>query len=246
MMLGATPQTKYCVSCNEAAMANFRFCPKCGSKDFTDDPQTGPAYSQHPVNPWVGATRSSSSPDKSRPPPRQPSRASVPVTQAAQRPDDYRLAGFWWRVLPAVIDSLVLSSVSGVAGIVMAATDVDKQWFVAWLILSIIGTWLYHALFESSPLRATLGKKCCGLRVVTTDGHRISFGRASGRFAGKLLSALVLGIGFMMAGWTKRKQALHDLMSNCLVLKKHHQNTDGGPRRLTWWDALAFDIPSIP
>jgi uncharacterized RDD family membrane protein YckC len=91
------------------------------------------------------------------------------------------------------------------------------------MILSLIWTWLYYALFESSNFFATPGKKACGLIVTTIDGHRLSFGRASGRYFGKWISGFTLGIGWFMAGWTRRKQALHDLISDCVVLKKIDQ-----------------------
>ena len=57
------------------------------------------------------------------------------------------------------------------------------------------------------------------LRVTDLNYNRISFGNASGRFFGKILSGLILCIGYMMAGWTERKQALHDQMASTLVIK---------------------------
>ena len=80
--------------------------------------------------------------------------------------------------------------------------------------------WAYFAGMESSPLRATLGKAAVGLYVSRENGDRISFGQANGRFFGKIISSLILYIGFMMAGWTSRKQALHDKMAGTLVLRK--------------------------
>lgn len=80
--------------------------------------------------------------------------------------------------------------------------------------------WIYYALMESSGWQATLGKKVLGLKVTDLAGNRISFARASGRFFGKILSGMLLLVGFMMAGFTERKQALHDILAGCLVLRQ--------------------------
>jgi uncharacterized RDD family membrane protein YckC len=82
-------------------------------------------------------------------------------------------------------------------------------------------TWLYYALMESSPRQATLGKMACGFVVTDLQGHRISFGQASGRYFGMIVSGLTLGIGVLMCAWTERKQCLHDVMAGCLMFKKH-------------------------
>jgi uncharacterized RDD family membrane protein YckC len=81
-------------------------------------------------------------------------------------------------------------------------------------------SWIYYALLESSVWQATIGKKLLGLKVTDLAGNRISFARASGRFFGKILSGMILGIGFLMAGFTQRKQALHDILAGCLVLRQ--------------------------
>jgi uncharacterized RDD family membrane protein YckC len=73
---------------------------------------------------------------------------------------------------------------------------------------------------ESSPQQATLGKMALGLKVTDLQGERLSFARATGRYFGKIVSSLILFVGFMMAGWTEKKQALHDIMAGTLVVKK--------------------------
>jgi len=83
---------------------------------------------------------------------------------------------------------------------------------------SILLNWLYYALMESSSHQATLGKKAMGLIVTDMNGNRISFLRATGRFFGKIVSALIIYIGFIMAFFTQKKQGLHDMMASCLVL----------------------------
>jgi uncharacterized RDD family membrane protein YckC len=87
-------------------------------------------------------------------------------------------------------------------------------------ISSIISDWLYFTLFESSSLQATPGKMALGIIVTDLSGNRISFARANGRYWGKLVSFLTLWIGFIMAGFTQKKQALHDIMAGTLVVKK--------------------------
>ena len=73
---------------------------------------------------------------------------------------------------------------------------------------------------ESGPKQATFGKRVLGLRVTNMAGERISFGHASGRFFSKIITGLVpFAIGFIMAGFTERKQALHDMIAGTLVVK---------------------------
>jgi len=80
--------------------------------------------------------------------------------------------------------------------------------------------WAYFALFESSPARGTLGKLALNLYVSDVHGDPISFWRASFRYWFKSLSSLVVGLGWLMAAFTPRKQALHDLLAGTLVLRK--------------------------
>ena len=87
-------------------------------------------------------------------------------------------------------------------------------------LLALMLSWIYYASLESSSWQATLGKKLLGLKVTDLAGNRITFARASGRFFGKILSGMILGIGFLMAGFTARKQALHDILAGCLVLRQ--------------------------
>jgi len=87
-------------------------------------------------------------------------------------------------------------------------------------IISTILQWLYFSLMESSAWQATLGKKALGLTVTDLEGRRISFGRATGRYFAKIISSLILFIGYIMAGFTEKKQALHDLIAGTLVLRK--------------------------
>jgi uncharacterized RDD family membrane protein YckC len=141
-------------------------------------------------------------------------------------------AGFWLRAVALVIDVLPLSIVLAQlvmepmmnrAGLPMNdvwifVTNRSRQAIAVQLAVSMIA-WLYWALLESSPWQATLGKRAMGLRVTDLQGRRISLARASGRFFGKFLSQ-ILFLGFLLAGFTEKKQALHDLLAGCLVVKK--------------------------
>jgi uncharacterized RDD family membrane protein YckC len=121
-----------------------------------------------------------------------------------------------------LIDGLILSVVSIPAGISMGGFDRmgrPSALGPGLLTLSTVAQWLYFALLESSSKQATVGKMALGIRVTDLDGRRITFGRATGRHFGKILSGLILGIGFLMAAFTERKQALHDMLAGTLVVR---------------------------
>jgi len=86
-------------------------------------------------------------------------------------------------------------------------------------IISIAVVWLYFALMESSKYQGTLGKLALGIKVTDMEGNRICFGRATGRHFGKIISGMIIYIGYIMAGLTEKKQALHDMLASCLVIK---------------------------
>jgi uncharacterized RDD family membrane protein YckC len=139
-------------------------------------------------------------------------------------------AGFWRRCAAYMLDSIILSLamavVFGLIGFATATLIAGNHpgiagllVFVAYVLL-IVGMWLYFAKFESGPSQATPGKRVMGIKVTDDKGQRIGFGRATGRFFGKIISGMIMNIGYMMAGFTGRKQALHDLMAGCCVVFK--------------------------
>jgi len=144
------------------------------------------------------------------------------VQSAAQPQIIYRYGGFWIRAVAAVIDGLVLSLacavIGGITGLDFFSSDPDNFDLTAAAIELTMG-WLYEALMTSSERGATLGKMAVGLRIVTDDGQRMSFLRATGRYFAKFVSAFTLGIGFIMAAFTDRKRALHDMIAGTLVIK---------------------------
>ena len=118
-------------------------------------------------------------------------------------------AGFWRRCAARMLDGLILWIPSAIVNIVPIIGP------ILWLA---VGQWLYFALMESSSWQATLGKRAMGIKVMDEHGGRISFGRATGRYFGAALSYPFFAVGYMMAGWTKRKQGLHDLMASTFVV----------------------------
>jgi uncharacterized RDD family membrane protein YckC len=87
--------------------------------------------------------------------------------------------------------------------------------------ISIVMMWLYYAWMESSRYQGTLGKMALGLIVTDLEGRPVTFARASGRYFAKIITGFIpLGIGYAMAGFTEKKQALHDIIAGCLVLRK--------------------------
>jgi len=137
-------------------------------------------------------------------------------------------AGFWIRFLAYLIDSLLLSLVFCPLGIgigfAAASTGIDanspattgENLLVN--LISIFAGWLYFSFTESSSWQATIGKKLLNLKVTDMYGQRLTFGRASGRYFAKILSGLICLIGFIMAAFTEKKQALHDMVANTLVV----------------------------
>jgi uncharacterized RDD family membrane protein YckC len=113
------------------------------------------------------------------------------------------------RFVAFVIDCCILALGTG---IVTAAT------FGAGVVLGFVAPWLYEAFMLSSEWQATVGKRAMSIAVTGIDGGRISFARATGRHFAKYISAFILFIGFIMAGFTAKKQALHDMLAETLVV----------------------------
>jgi uncharacterized RDD family membrane protein YckC len=130
--------------------------------------------------------------------------------------------GFWIRLVAYIIDAILLGILGGVLasifGVSLMQTDWEHYDPTLNLVSFAIG-WLYFALLESSERGATVGKMAMGLRVVTSDLQRLSFMNATGRYFAKILSAIILGIGFLMIAFTDRKRGLHDMIAGTLVIK---------------------------
>ena len=92
--------------------------------------------------------------------------------------------------------------------------------FIIFGLINLIGSWLYYAIMESSNAQGTVGKIIIGIKVTGLHGEKISFTKATGRYFGKIISAIILFIGYIMAGFTEKKQALHDILSSCIVVNR--------------------------
>jgi uncharacterized RDD family membrane protein YckC len=203
----------YCSKCGAALPDGSAFCLTCGQ-----------AFSVAAAAPRVPLMNV---------PAAAPAYAAVPRVE---------YAGFWLRVLAYVIDNavigvgilvvliplIILAGLGGLLSRIRPAEDMNDLGFFLIIGLvflaatvSLVVTWLYHALMESSEWQATVGKKVLGLVVTDMAGRRVSFGRSTGRHFGKIVTNMVPAlIGYIMAGFTERKQALHDMMAGCLVLRR--------------------------
>ena len=210
----------FCSRCGMRVEEGNRFCQACGQ-------EAGAAVTAAPAA--AGALP---------PPVAASARVSAPLPYA----------GFWERFAAYLIDGLIvgipfwlvvvaLIFMFGGFGMMIHRIPQDSHpvdpreamallapFFMAfvlgWLVLLIL-MWLYFAGMESSARQATFGKSVMSLRVTNYEGRRISFGHATGRFFAKIVSGMIpFAIGYIMAAFTEKKQALHDLIAGTLVLKK--------------------------
>lgn len=148
-------------------------------------------------------------------------------------------AGFWKRVAAIMIDGFIIMMVILIVlGIPALIGVFNGTWnrpeseyttgdmtimaiiYILYFVLEIAFPWLYFSLFEKSKFHATPGKMALGIMVVDRYFQPIGFGRATGRYWAKCLSGFTMYIGFMMAGWTQYKQALHDMVASTYVVNK--------------------------
>jgi len=157
-----------------------------------------------------------------------------------------KYAGFWLRFVAYIIDYIILYVISGFIiipllaavglsvgastdgfdfnsmsdGDIMAmASSIVGAIFAGGLITLVLNI-LYYALMEASKYQATVGKIALGLKVTDSSGGKIDFMKALIRQLGKIVSGIILMIGYIMAGFTEKKQALHDMIAGTLVVKK--------------------------
>jgi uncharacterized RDD family membrane protein YckC len=137
-------------------------------------------------------------------------------------------ATFGQRLGAALIDGILISIPIGILNTIFnIGTDSSFLSINYYQDLSITSSlvpsiikWLYSAGMESSAQQATFGKQAMGLKVTNMNGNPITFLNATGRYFGKIISAMILFIGFLMVLWTPKKQALHDTMAGTLVVIK--------------------------
>lgn len=159
--------------------------------------------------------------------------AQSPFEEFRQQVKEVEYAGFWLRFVAYIIDSIVLYIPIYIIQLILGVgagmnydpentrpEDIFTGAYFGAMFINIIIAWLYFAFLESSAKQATVGKMALKLKVTDMDGNRIGFGQATGRFFGKFVSSIILLIGFIMAGFTEKKQALHDILAGTLVIKK--------------------------
>jgi uncharacterized RDD family membrane protein YckC len=134
-------------------------------------------------------------------------------------------ASFGARFLAFLLDVVVFFVLSEIFDLFLRLARIfgnssDASFIGTSFLFSIVISWLYTALYESSAKQGTLGKQALGIVVTDLNGDRISFARATGRYFASYLSSCILLIGYFMAAFTERKQALHDLIASTLVVKK--------------------------
>ena len=196
--------TFFCNKCGTLNTAGAQFCSHCGTPT---NPTPGVAPAGVPSPPYPAASYPSAAPA-----------AGVGY------------GGFWIRVVAAIIDAIILRVVVAPVGIMFGGLGLARGMMGGiphigmgllgsgiTIILLVFGSWLYEAFLESSSYQATLGKMIFGMKVTDLAGHRISFARATGRHFAKWLSGMILCIGYIMVGFTERKQGLHDLLAGTLV-----------------------------
>jgi uncharacterized RDD family membrane protein YckC len=142
-------------------------------------------------------------------------------------------AGFRKRAAAHLIDSLVIGTIGSVIGVIIGGIMGAALGFggetsggaliaiqVVVQLVSLGLTAAYYAGFHASRSMATLGKMAIGIKVVRTDGDQITLARGVGRYFATIISGLTLLIGYIMAGFTEQKRALHDMICDTLVVDK--------------------------
>lgn len=213
----------FCSNCGRAIPEGVAFCIQCGRPTAVTATGAVAAGGTAPTAPPVV-------------PP-------VAVTTAAAAPfPPLYYAGFWLRFVAYLIDSVILTVGCGFLVVILifatglaavlrnlaenpSPGDVFTGALVLGIVFFVLGimaiTWVYYAWMESSSSQGTVGKMALGLIVTDMQCRRVSFARASGRFFAKIITGLIpLAIGYIMAGFTAKKQALHDMIASCLVLRK--------------------------
>lgn len=140
--------------------------------------------------------------------------------QAPATDSNISYAGFWKRFFALIVDVIIIVIPSAFISVpLISGAPQGDAGALANVIVFIVG-WMYYASMESSNKQATLGKMLLGIKVTDKDGERIGFRKATGRHFGKIISGAILWIGYIMAAFTEKKQALHDKMAGCLVINQ--------------------------
>lgn len=209
-----------CNSCSHQFSNRAKECPKCGWKTQV---LCQVCQQKIPYN-------STSCPECGDPEPLSSEEQKLVTGKEIVTKNGY--AGFWFRAIAIIVDSIIAQLVSIITVIPLAfalgasmagtstASEIESTGYVLGCVMGILIQWLYFTISESSIWQATLGKKMFGIFVTDMDGNKIGFGKANARYWSKIISALILFIGFIMVAFTQNKQGLHDIIAGTLVMKK--------------------------
>ncbi len=140
-------------------------------------------------------------------------------------------ASFWTRFAAYFVDGIITGIIGaifgGVLGAVIGASGAisGEHRTTGIILIQIVsmgvgfGVRAAYFIYFIGKSGQTPGKKLCKIRVVNADGSSVTYGKATGRFFGYILSSLILSIGFLMAAWDEEKRALHDRLCNTRVIK---------------------------
>ena len=101
-----------------------------------------------------------------------------------------------------------------------AYTKFMKFYFVPVFLIDLVVQGAYFIFMESSSKQGTIGKIAMSIIVTDNDGKQLTPFRAAARYFSKYVSKSICYIGFLFPLFTPRKQALHDIISGCVVVKK--------------------------
>ncbi len=159
--------------------------------------------------------------------PYAPPTANVARADSIVHGGDVVLTGFRKRLAAYAIDAVIVGIASAVVGSLiyelLGVGGFGRGFWLEQLVVNTVSLALsafYFAWFHAAYAMATPGKMAVGIKVVRLDGARISFLRGIGRYFATILSSLILMIGFLMTGFTQRKQALHDMVCDTLVVDR--------------------------
>ena len=213
-----------CTRCGASITQAAAFCPNCGASLTAVPASMTPA----------GTMPAAAAPATSAPPmPGAPIGSYGAGLHLSAAPVTVAYAGFWRRFWALLLDGIVMNIVMIPIQMVVGAPmwaysdgDLTPEGFMALLskfaalfFFTCLVQWIYFAFLESSERQASLGKMALGIKVTDLEGRRISFGRATGRYFARFITACTLLIGYLMQIFTRRRQTLHDLITGTLVVR---------------------------
>jgi len=181
----------YCQNCGNQIPEDSQFCPECGNRVEHASKVT----------------------------------SMLPPQNETEK---YEYIGFWERFGAHLIDGVIL--IVALIGFFILDTAIlmllwaplsyyDATYVFAYLLWFLF-VFLYYVYMESSSRQGTFGKNVLGIIVTDLDGNRISCGRATVRFIGRIIESISYGLLYLIIPFTAKKQGLHDFMAGTIVIRK--------------------------